>query len=357
MEFGLITGGLGFIGSCIARRLVKEGFVEKVVLVDHYGGYVSPVKQGYVDYRKQRIIDIEDKIVIERALTNHSITMAKLLIKYRPKYIFHLAALPLASLENMNPEEALEGTGISAGHILEACDMLKQSQGYQPERFVYASSSMVYGDFQYTPADENHPTRPKDIYGTMKLAGEVVTRGLSGVYGLRSTIIRPSAVYGPTDMNRRVSQIFVENAIIGKQLIVHGADEALDFTYVEDTAKGFVLAGTRKEAVGETFNITTGAAHTLLEFVQVLKEIFPNLDYKVVERDLAKPKRGTLSIEKARNVLGFQPDYDLLSGVRAYVEFVKAHYPNYPFNTTKLNLLERNVENNRTSGSSMSAKH
>ena len=79
---------------------------------------------------------------------------------------------------------------------------------------------MVYGDWQKAEADEEHPLNPKDLYGTMKLAGEVVTRGLSNYYGIKSTIIRPSAVYGPYDMNRRVTQIFVQKAINGEMLNV-----------------------------------------------------------------------------------------------------------------------------------------
>lgn len=327
MDYALITGGLGFIGSHIARRLIRERIIDKVVLLDHYGGYISPVGPEYVDYRRLRVRDIQDKSIIERGMANYANIMSKLLMKYRPKYIFHLAALPLASVENLNAEECMEGTIVSTAHILEICGQLKESQGYEPERFVYASSSMVYGDFQYTPADEDHPTNPKGIYGTMKLAGEVVTRGLSESYSIKSTIVRPSAVYGPTDMNRRVSQIFVENASAGKKLIIWGKDEALDFTYVEDVAKGFVLAATKGEGVGETFNITSGRAHTLLEYALVLKEFFPDLEYEIVERDASRPKRGTLSTEKARKLLGYEPDYDLRSGVREYVEFIVKHHP------------------------------
>ena len=186
---------------------------------------------------------------------------------------------------------------------------------------------MIYGDFQYTPADENHPTNPKGIYGTMKLAGEIVTRGLSNYHGIKSVIIRPSAVYGPTDMNHRVSQIFIENAIAGKKIIIHGKDEALDFSYVEDVAKGFVLTAIRDEAIGQTFNISSGQAHTLLEYVLELKKFFPNLEYEIVERDNSRPKRGTLSTKKAQQLLGFKPDYDLQTGIKKYVNFVRKYHP------------------------------
>jgi UDP-glucose 4-epimerase len=327
MAVALITGGLGFIGTFIARKLLDDKLVDKVVLLDHFGRYVDTTSDEFLDYRRLRIKGIEDQVIVERGEAKYYSVVFELLNRYRPKYIFHLAALPLARLQNLNVEEALEGSGISTSNILSVIGALSEESGYTPERFVYASSSMVYGDFQYTPADEKHDTAPKEIYGTMKLSGEIITKGLSQYYGIKSTIVRPSAVFGPTDMNRRVSQIFLEDAIRGKTIKIQGADEALDFTYVKDVATGFVLAGTSENAIGEIFNITNGKAHTLLEYVSILKEYFPSVQYEVVERDSKRPRRGTLSIEKAKNLLGFQPTYDLKKALEEYIAFVKEHNP------------------------------
>jgi UDP-glucose 4-epimerase len=323
MTFAFVTGGLGFIGSHIARKLIAGGHVDRVVLLDHYGSYVTPVREGRVDYRYIRVHDIEDRIVVERAQTSYPNLLWDLLLHYQPRYIFHLAALPLASMENLTTQEAAEGSVLSTSYLLEIASMLKKRFSYQPERFVYASSSMVYGDFERSPADEEHPTRPQTIYGTMKLAGEDVTRGLSRVYGIPHTVIRPSAVYGPTDMNRRVTQIFVEDAMAGRELAMRGADEKLDFTYVEDVAKGFVLAATRPEGAGQTFNITSGHAHSLLELCEVLKEHFPDLRWRVEPRDESRPRRGTLDIARARSLLGYAPDWNLREGMAAYIAFMR----------------------------------
>jgi nucleoside-diphosphate-sugar epimerase len=238
-----------------------------------------------------------------------------------------LAALPLAKLSNLNTEEAREGTVDSTGNILEIIGQLTKATDYRPRRFIYASSSMVYGDFASDVATEEHPTRPKEIYGTMKLAGEVVTQGLGQYFDIPFTIIRPSAVYGPTDMNRRVSQVFLEKALTGKKLNIEGADEALDFTYVKDVAHGFVLAATNDHAVGELFNITYGKAKTLLDFVVCLKKHFPDLRYRITERDDFRPKRGTLSIDKAKRLIGYEPRYSLQDGIDEYVVFAKEHHP------------------------------
>jgi nucleoside-diphosphate-sugar epimerase len=323
----LITGGAGFIGSHIAQHLLAKGHVDRVVLLDHFGRYTDSTRPGFTDYRAFRLKPIEDRIVIERGEAKFGALVLRLLNKYQPRYIFHLAALPLAKIGNLNAEEAREGSIDATCNFLETINELRQANGYRPERFVYASSSMVYGDFLIDPATEEHPTNPKEIYGTMKLGGEVVTRGLGGFFNIPYAIVRPSAVYGPTDMNRRVSQIFIEKALRQEPLNVQGADEALDFTYIKDIARGFVLAATEPKALGETFNITAGQAATLLDFVKCIKEHVPGVRYEVTERDAFRPKRGTLSIEKARKLIGYEPEYTLSKGVAEYVAFMREHMP------------------------------
>ena len=322
----LITGGLGFIGTQIAQEMIRDNIVDKAVLLDHYGGFINPLGSDFKDYRKYRLEGIENKVIIERGETRNSIIMTKLIDKYRPDYIIHTAALPLAKIDNLNAAEAREGSVDSTAEILEIINHFKLKDGYCPLRFTYFSSSMIYGDFQSEVATESHQKRPKEVYGTMKLAGEVVTRGLSDFYGIPYTIVRPSAVYGPTDMNRRVSQIFIEKALNKQKIKVHGKDEKLDFTYIKDIAHGAILATIKKEGIGEDFNITHGRAHTLLDYVECLKYHFPDLDYEILPRDSFRPKRGTLSIEKASKLLGYEPQYSLKEGVNDYVEFINKHW-------------------------------
>ena len=322
----LITGGLGFIGTQIAQEMIRDNIVDKAILLDHYGGFINPLRSDFKDYRKYRLEGIENKVIIERGETRNSIIITKLIDKYRPDYIIHTAALPLAKIDNLNAAEAREGSVDSTAEILEIINHFKLKDGYCPLRFTYFSSSMIYGDFQSEVATESHQKRPKEVYGTMKLAGEVVTRGLADFYGIPYTIVRPSAVYGPTDMNRRVSQIFIEKALNKQKIKVHGKDEKLDFTYIKDIAHGAILATIKKEGIGEDFNITHGRAHTLLDYVECLKYHFPDLDYEILPRDSFRPKRGTLSIEKASKLLGYEPQYSLKEGVNDYVEFINKHW-------------------------------
>ena len=115
---------------------------------------------------------------------------------------------------------------------------------------------MVYGDFKNKSVKENDETNPKDLYGIMKLAGENITIGLCQLFNIPFSIIRPSAVYGPTDINHRVSQIFLEKAIKKEKIVLYGKDEMLDFTYVDDIAEGIIIVAISKKSNGETFNIT-----------------------------------------------------------------------------------------------------
>ncbi|HON55947.1 MAG TPA: GDP-mannose 4,6-dehydratase [bacterium] len=312
----LITGGAGFIGSYICRKLIELNHMP--IVYDSFVQYISPFDSLYQTYLTERFLGIKDKIIFERGDTRDKSNVRRVISKHKPDRIIHLAALPIADLSNTHSEEALSSILQGAVNVLEIArdvDFIK--------RVVYTSSSMIYGDFQYTPADEEHPKKPKDIYGGTKYAGEILVETFGRRYGIKYTIIRPSAVYGPTDVNRRVSQIFVENAILGKTLTLHrGGDNVLDFTFVEDTADGFVKATFSDNAVNQIFNITRGEGRTLKEFVDILKTIIPNIKTIETEGDLFRPKRGALDISKARKLLGYEPKYSLEQGLKKYVEFV-----------------------------------
>lgn len=194
------------------------------------------------------------------------------------------------------------------------------------QRFIYTSSSFVYGHFQYDPADENHLTHPIDIYGGTKLSCEILTKSYSERFGVEYTIIRPSAVYGPTDSNRRVSQIFIENALNGQPLNLHnGGKDKVDFTYVTDAAHGFVLAALSPKAKNETFNITAGQGRSAKEFAQILNKLIPGGVKTIVQpTNEKKPIRGSLDISKAKNLLDYKPKYSLEDGLKEYVEYIQS---------------------------------
>ena len=321
MKTALITGGLGFIGSNLVKILLKRKIISRCIILDSFTGFINPLKENFSDLRKYRFQE-KKNIVIERGDAKDFRLIYKILNLYKPKLIFHTAAIPLSKIENLNANESKIGSVDTTTNILECINFFQNKKKYKINRFVYISSSMVYGDFKKNKVSETDKLSPKEIYGTMKLSGEIVTKGLCKFYNIPFTIIRPSAVYGPTDMNNRVSQIFIERAQKGQTIKIQGKDEKLDFTFVEDLANGCILAATKKNGVNETFNITYGKAETLYKFVMILSKHFKKLKYKIEKRDSFRPKRGTLSINKAKRLLNYKPIYNLEKGIKKYLNFI-----------------------------------
>jgi len=316
-----ITGGCGFVGSYLARRLVQQGF--ELMLFDAFINYVDPFTSNFQFFLNARMTDVRDKVRIERGDIRVQKRMQQLLNEWKPDAVIHLAALPSAREATLYPTEALQinvdGT-LSVLEGVKACGSVK--------RFIFTSSSFVYGHFRTPVADETHPTDPIDVYGGTKLTGEILTKAYSRQHGFEHVIIRPSAVYGFGDCNRRVTQILIENAIRGKPLVLHdGGRSLIDFTCVTDVADGFARALTRPEAANQTFNITRGNARSVREFALEVKKHFPDAQWHEQPPDASRPERGTLSIDKARKLLGYDPRIDIEQGVADYVRGMKERGP------------------------------
>lgn len=323
VKTALITGGIGFIGSALTNQLLKKKIVKRCIILDNFGSFINPLGSDFKDYRKERIEDNKN-IVIERGDASNEYIILKLLQKYKPEIIYHTAALPLAKIENLNAKEASIGSVDATRNILECLTFVRNhNKKYNFRRFVYFSSSMVYGNFKNKIINEKSETNPKEIYGTMKLAGEIITRGMSSYYNIPFTIIRPSAVYGPKDMNHRVSEIFINKAIKGHNINIQGKNEKLDFTYIDDLVNGVILASIKPNGINHTFNITNGKGRTLFDFVKILSKYFPKIKYTFKDRDSFRPKRGTLSILKAIKLIGYKPKTSLEKGIYKYLIYLK----------------------------------
>jgi UDP-glucose 4-epimerase len=172
---------------------------------------------------------------------------------------------------------------------------------------------------------EDGPTAPKDPYGGFKLAGEIILQTYSRARGLPYAIVRPSAVYGPTDMNDRIVQRFAECALWNRPLAVIDPDNTyLDFSYVKDVAQGLVKV-LFSTVQNETYNITAGEGRTLTELHEILRARYPDMPVEVaIKSDDFRPKRGALNIDKARRLVGYDPSYSLERGVEEYLEFLSA---------------------------------
>ena len=291
------------------------------MVYDSFANYFPESINEYLDNLRIKLEMIKDKAKIIRGEINNFDLLLKSIREFEPQIIIHLANIPVSTASNRFSKDALrvnlDGT-VNVIDVMRSCPCVK--------RLVYASSSYVYGDFKYEPVDEDHSFSPIDTYGATKAASEFLIRGIGKRFGLEYVIVRPSAVYGPTGSNGAVSQLFVENAILGKPLKLHnGGSARLDFTYVKDTAHGVVLAALTPGSANQIFNITRGESRSLKEFTEILKEFVPNLDIEEAPQLEPIPKRGSLDISKARKILGYEPKYSLEEGIKEYYHFVKSH--------------------------------
>jgi nucleoside-diphosphate-sugar epimerase len=322
-----LIGGAGFIGHNLALTLKQQGADVHVLdglAVNHLGHYAS--LQGDQDQR-----DLYIRILLERLdlLNNAGVPLHRLdareyhhlsrvLTEVAPDTIVHLAAVAHADRSNKDPHSTFD-------HSLRTLEnALDWSRGAGLERFVFLSSSMVYGHFRDPEVSEDHVLEPIGIYGALKLAGEKMVIAYNQVFDLPYTILRPSALYGPRCVSRRVSQSFIESALVGRSLRVDGeGDERLDFTYVDDVSNGIIAAITHPDARNEIFNMTAGKARSLRDLVTLVQEHFPEVEVEYVERDVLRPFRGTLSMAKAKQVMDFEPQVELEDGLDRYVTWYR----------------------------------
>ena len=198
-------------------------------------------------------------------------------------------------------------------------------------RFIYFSSSMVYGNFSSQSVDENTQCNPIGIYGTLKYSGELIIKSYNRVFDLPYTIIRPSALYGNRCVSRRVGQIFIENAIQGLDINIQGdGSSRLDFTYIDDLTNGVILVIENSNAINETFNITYGKAKSVEEMLIILQQNFDKINVNYIDKDRLVPERGTLSIDKAKDLLGYKPNYSLEVGYPKYINWYKKFWDTIP---------------------------
>ena len=294
----LIIGGLGFIGHHLARQLQDDFF--NVTIVDNCAPYTD--KATY----QQRKAIVEDITTINMNVTDVRATD----FATSQQTVVHLGSYPNIKEIEENPSLGISSLTHGVFHSIE----LARHMGAR--RFVYSSSSMVYGDFQQDPCPEDHPRNPQSIYGIYKKAAEDLVKARCEQYGIDWTIIRPIAVYGPRDNNKRVVSKFFALAKQGLELPVRGGN-TLDATYVDDTVQGFVCA-VKSENSNLTANISAGTSVSLQDIAQGVIDTVGSGNIMLLPRDPLYPHRGALDISVARSQLGYDPKYQLLDGLKAY---------------------------------------
>lgn len=328
-----IIGGAGFIGHNLALHLKRLGAQVDVIdglevnsvmsLMSNKDAVPHPkLMMHLVNERLRLLQEAGIPLHVQDARDYHE--LSRLLTSVKPQVVVHLAAVSHANRSNKNPYMTFD-------HSLRTLEnALDWSRGHA-EHFVFLSSSMVYGNFKGAAVDETTPCEPLGIYGALKYAAEKIIIAYNQVFDLPYTIIRPSALYGERCISRRVGQIFIENALFGEGIEMSGGGaESLDFTYINDLTDGLAKVISNEKSRNEIFNLTYGKACSVADMADILKQHFPGVTVRNVERDKLMPARGTLNVDKARQLIGYDPSWPLVKGYPRYIEWYKDLFSRLP---------------------------
>jgi UDP-glucose 4-epimerase len=316
----LITGGLGFIGSNLARRLSREGAQVTLVdsLIPEYGG------------NRANISDFADQVEVNIADVRDSHAMGHLI--QGKDYLFNLAG-QTSHLDSMtDPHTDLEINCRAQLSILEAC------RRENPKiRVVFASTRQIYGKPDHLPVDENHLLRPTDVNGINKMAGEWYHILYSRVYGIRACSLRLTNTYGPgmriKDARQTFLGIWVRRILEGQPFEIWEGGQKRDFTYVDDCVDALLLAASQREAEGEIFNLGGCEVVTLKEVGDLIRKIEPRARYELrtfpAERKAIDIGDFYADFSKIRNRLGWRPQTDLRAGLKKTLDYYRKNLSAY----------------------------
>lgn len=303
----LVTGGAGFIGSKLSNKLLEKKY--DVIIYDDFsnGSGKSNLSKGIKQIRGDILNVKKFRLVCDKV-----------------DVVFHLAVKPL-TMSFDKPEEVVKVNDYGSYLVAKVCTELNR-------KLIYVSSSEVYGDALTVKMKENHPLLPTTIYAGSKAAGELYVRGFEKTEGLKAVIVRPFNSYGeymrgdtyaaaiPNFFNRISKKMAPEIFGDGKQ--------TRDFTYVDDTAEGILLADQTKNALGETINIGQGKEVTIEKMAKLTIKKYMELTDKKIPLKLLhkKPRKGDVrrhcaDISKARKILGYQPKTSLEEGIKRFLEW------------------------------------
>ncbi len=303
----LVTGGAGFIGSELVRQLSAEG--HRVVVLDNLvNGHRSNLEGVQCELVEG---DIRDQKLVKKLVGQCEL-------------VYHLACLGVRHSLHSPTENHEVNASATLG-------LLESARRHQLSKFVYVSTSEVYGTARTVPMDESHPTFPMTVYGGSKLAGECYARAYFESFGMPTVVVRPFNSFGPRSHHEgdsgEVIPKFILRGLAGRELIIFGdGEQTRDFTFVSDTARGIIQAGRVDEAVGQTYNLGSNREVTIKELAALVQEVCRLDAAQVVHHD---PRPGDVlrlyaNSEKALRDLKFEPTVGLREGLQKLLDWYRA---------------------------------
>lgn len=307
----LVTGGAGFIGSNLVDALAEQAPNEIIVADDFSSGTRDNLSRHASNRRVRTIeLDIRDKACVREIMRGVDV-------------VYHLAVRCIrVSIRDPFVVHDVNATGTL--HLLTA------ALDEDVKRFVYCSSSEVYGSAQHVPMAEDHPLLPTTPYGASKLAGEMYARSFFLTYGLPVTVVRPFNTYGPREHFEgpygEVIPKFVVRALNDAPLVIFGDGfQTRDFTDVSDTVRGLLAAGECDAVVGDVVNIARGQEVNIRDVAQIVLDAVPGSSSRI---EYQPPRPGDVTrhfadISKARRILDFEPRVEIHEGVKHYIDWLR----------------------------------
>ncbi len=312
----LVTGGAGFVGSNLVRRLLRDG-ARVTVLDDLFTGRLENLPPSGFEFVHGSVCDapLVDKLVAEHPI------------------VFHAAARNIV-VSTRNPREDFE-TNIGG-----TLNVLMAARAAKVERVLYTSSTSVYGNPRYLPINEDDRLSLLTPYAVSKLGGENYCMAFYESYGLPTTAVRYSNIYGPGQDPANpycgVVAKFIESLFAGRPPVIHGdGNQTRDFTFVADAVEATVMAATSDRSLGEVFNVGTGVETRVNELAAALVKVTgatvaPTHSDR---RDIDNIRRRVVNIEKTRRVLRWVPEVTLEEGLRRTVDWQRSRpNPDRPAN-------------------------